>query len=32
VLDREGRFGFLIRDEALEPGRLADLLERLVAS
>lgn len=32
VLDREGRLAFLVRDEALEPGRLASLLERLAAS
>jgi cytochrome oxidase Cu insertion factor (SCO1/SenC/PrrC family) len=32
VLDQEGRLAFLVRDEALEPDRLADLLERLAAS
>ncbi|WP_448576059.1 SCO family protein [Thermomicrobium sp.] len=30
ILDRNGSLRYLIRDEALEPARLADLLERLV--
>ena len=30
VLDRNGSLRYLIRDEALEPARLAELLERLV--
>jgi len=32
VLDREGRLAPLIRDEALEPDRVAGLLEHLVLS
>jgi hypothetical protein len=30
ILDRSGSLRYLIRDEALEPARLAELLERLV--